>query len=77
MTITVKPDRSALLRQRETSKRLAKGLCPLGSQQYLPVTDTLVRSWEETAASPLPQNLLDLCKALEEKLLNAALPKTA
>jgi hypothetical protein len=50
------------------SKKLAKGLCPSGSQQYLPVTDTLVRAWEETATAELPQNLLDLCRALEAKL---------
>lgn len=61
-------NKAKLTEHRTISRRLAKGLSPTGSSQLLVVTDTLVKAWDRSATEPLPQNLLDLCAALESKI---------
>ncbi|RYF10893.1 MAG: hypothetical protein EOO77_20570 [Oxalobacteraceae bacterium] len=61
-------NKAKLIEHKEISRRLAKGLSPHASNSLIVVTDSLVNAWDKSVSTPLPQNLLDLCKALEDKL---------
>jgi hypothetical protein len=61
-------NKTMLIEHKEISRRLAKGLSPHASNSLIKVTDSLINAWDKSVTTPLPQNLLDLCKALEDKL---------